>query len=94
MPQTREAITQSLTEQLYWNAARRDDSRIIRRLYRKPVVDTVYGWKLIVLIDARTQISLAAKVVKLHAHDTLWLRASKSPPSSCSQKLPPETERL
>jgi hypothetical protein len=36
---------------------------------------TVYGWKLIVLIDACTKIPLAAKVVKIHAHETLWLRA-------------------
>jgi hypothetical protein len=36
---------------------------------------TVYGWKLIVLIDARTKIPLAAKVVKIHEHQTLWLRA-------------------
>lgn len=36
---------------------------------------TVFGWKLIVLIDARTKIPLAAKVVKIHEHETLWLRA-------------------
>jgi hypothetical protein len=36
---------------------------------------TVYGWKLIVLIDARTKIPLAAKVVKIHEHETLGLRA-------------------
>jgi hypothetical protein len=36
---------------------------------------TVYGWKLIVLIDARTKIPLAAKVVKIPEHETLWLRA-------------------
>ena|SRR5215510_3101395 len=42
MPQTREAITHTLTERLCWEAARRDDSRRARRLYRKPVVDGVY----------------------------------------------------
>jgi Transposase DDE domain len=36
---------------------------------------TVYGWKLIVLIDARTKIPLAVKVVPIQAHETLWLRA-------------------
>jgi hypothetical protein len=36
---------------------------------------TVYGWKLIVLIDARTQIPLAAKVVPIQEHETLSLRA-------------------
>jgi Transposase DDE domain len=36
---------------------------------------TVYGWKLIVLIDARTKIPLAVKVVPIQAHETLLLRA-------------------
>jgi Transposase DDE domain len=36
---------------------------------------TVYGWKLIVLIDARTKIPLAAKVVPIQEHETLFLRA-------------------
>jgi hypothetical protein len=36
---------------------------------------TVDGWKLIVLLEARTQIPLAAKVVKIHAHEGLWRRA-------------------
>jgi hypothetical protein len=36
---------------------------------------TVYGWKLIVLIDARTKLPLAAKVVPIQEHETLFLRA-------------------
>jgi hypothetical protein len=36
---------------------------------------TLYGWNLIVLIDTRTKIPLAVKVVKINEHDTLWLRA-------------------
>jgi Transposase DDE domain len=36
---------------------------------------TVYGWKLIVLIEARTRIPLAAKVVPIQEHETLSLRA-------------------
>jgi hypothetical protein len=36
---------------------------------------TVYGWKVIVLIEARTKIPLAAKVVKIHEHEVLWMRA-------------------
>jgi hypothetical protein len=36
---------------------------------------TVYGWKLIVLIEARTKIPLAAKVVPIQEHETLSLRA-------------------
>jgi hypothetical protein len=36
---------------------------------------TVYGWKVLLLIDARTTIPLAVKVVKIHAHEALWTRA-------------------
>jgi hypothetical protein len=36
---------------------------------------TVYGWKVIVLIDAQTKIPLAVKVVPIQVHETLWLRA-------------------
>ncbi len=36
---------------------------------------TVYGWKLIVVIEARTKIPLAAKVVPIQEHETLSLRA-------------------
>jgi Transposase DDE domain len=36
---------------------------------------TVYGWKLIVLIDARTKLPLAAQVVPIQEHETLSLRA-------------------
>jgi hypothetical protein len=42
MEQTREAIAQKLAERLCWQAARRDDARVARRLYRKQVVDGVY----------------------------------------------------
>jgi hypothetical protein len=42
MTQTREAIAQQLAERLCWQAARRDDARVARRLYRKQVVDGVY----------------------------------------------------
>jgi Transposase DDE domain len=42
MPQTNDEITQKLAERLCWEVARRDDTRIARRLYRKQVVDGVY----------------------------------------------------
>src|SRR5262244_3797514 len=42
MRQTNEEITQNLAERLCWEVARRDDTRIARRLYRKQVVDGVY----------------------------------------------------
>jgi len=38
MGQTRNAITQNLAERLCWEVARRDDSGVARRLYRKPLV--------------------------------------------------------
>jgi Transposase DDE domain len=42
MAQTRGEIEQNLAERLCWQAARRDDSRVAGRLYRKQVVDGVY----------------------------------------------------
>jgi hypothetical protein len=36
---------------------------------------TVYGWKLIVLIDAQTKIPMAATVVPIQDHETLSRRA-------------------
>jgi hypothetical protein len=42
MEQTRDEITQNLAERLCWEVARRDDSRVARRLYRKQAVDGVY----------------------------------------------------
>jgi hypothetical protein len=42
MGQTHNEITQNLAERLCWEVARRDDSRVARRLYRKQVVDGVY----------------------------------------------------
>ena len=42
MDQTREAIAQNLAERWCWQVARRDDTRVARRLYRKQLVDGVY----------------------------------------------------
>jgi Transposase DDE domain len=36
---------------------------------------TVYGWKVLLLIDAATKIPLAVKVGKIQEHETLWTRA-------------------
>jgi len=36
---------------------------------------TVYGWKLLVMIDARTKIPLAAKVVQIQDHEAPFTRA-------------------
>ena len=42
MGQTDDEITQNLAERLCWEVARRDDSRVARRLYHKREVDGVY----------------------------------------------------
>jgi hypothetical protein len=42
MNQTRAEVTHNLAERWCWHAARRDDARVARRLYRRPVVDGVY----------------------------------------------------
>ena len=42
MGQTPDEITQNLAARLCWEVARRDDSRVARRLYRKQLVDGVY----------------------------------------------------
>ena len=36
---------------------------------------TVYGWKVLLVIDAVTKIPLAVKVVNIHEHEALWTRA-------------------
>ena len=36
---------------------------------------TVYGWKVLLLIDAATKIPLAVKVVQIQEHEALWTRA-------------------
>jgi hypothetical protein len=51
MSQTRDEITQSLAERLCWEVARRDDSRMARRLYRKQLVDGVYQLDERALLD-------------------------------------------
>jgi hypothetical protein len=51
MEQPRETITQNLAERLCWQAARRDDSRVARRLYRQQVIDGVYRLDERALLD-------------------------------------------
>jgi hypothetical protein len=51
MPQTRDKITEHLTERRCWEGARRDETRIARRLYRKLVVDRVYRLEKGALLD-------------------------------------------
>ena len=42
MGQTRDETTRNLAERLCWEVARRDDTRVARRWYRKQVIDKVY----------------------------------------------------
>ncbi|MGH8060037.1 MAG: transposase, partial [Candidatus Entotheonellia bacterium] len=42
MRQTNDELTQNLAERWCWEVARRDDTRVARRLYRKQEVDGVY----------------------------------------------------
>jgi hypothetical protein len=50
---------------------RREDKQ--GRMYEIAV--TVYGWKVLLLIDAVTKIPLAVKVGPIDAHETHWTRA-------------------
>ena len=77
--QTRDEIRQHLTERRCWEVARRDDTRVARRLYRKQVVDGVYGWKVLLMTDAVTKIPLAFKVGKIQEHENHWTRALVTP---------------
>jgi hypothetical protein len=43
MEQTQDEITQNLAERLCWQVTQRDVTRMARRLYRKQLVDGVYG---------------------------------------------------
>jgi hypothetical protein len=65
MGQTREAITQNLAERLCWQAARRDDARVARRLYRKEVVDGVYRLDEGALLDDFCQFLRELGVLEL-----------------------------
>src|SRR5262249_685489 len=51
MGQTHDEITQNLAERLCWEVARRDDSRVARRLYRKQLVDGGYRLNEGALLD-------------------------------------------
>ena len=42
MGQTREQLTPHVAERVCWHVARRDETRVARRLYRQPRVDGVY----------------------------------------------------
>jgi hypothetical protein len=54
-------IAQNLAERLYWQAARRDDSRVARRLYGQQVVDSIYRLDEGALLDDFFSLPAAAR---------------------------------
>ena len=66
MAQTRAATNHHLTKRWCWEVARRDDTRVARRLYRKQVIRCT-GW-----MDDGFHVPLAVGVMALleHACDT------------------------
>jgi hypothetical protein len=65
MAQTHDEITQNLAERLCWQVARRDDTRIARRLYRKHLVDGVYRLDEGALLDDFFHFLQAIEVMPL-----------------------------
>jgi Transposase DDE domain len=65
MEQTHDEITQNLAERLCWQVARRDDTRIARRLYRKQLVDGVYRLDEGALLDGFFHFLQAIEVMPL-----------------------------
>ncbi len=65
MGQTHDEITQNLAERLCWQVARRDDTRVARRLYRKQLVDGVYRLDEGALLDDFFHFLQAVEVMAL-----------------------------
>ena len=65
MEQTHDEIAQNLAERLCWQVARRDDTRIARRLYRKQLVDGVYRLDEGALLDDFFHFLRAIEVMAL-----------------------------
>jgi hypothetical protein len=65
IPTLADEITQNLAERLCWQVARRDDTRIARRLYRKQLVDGVYRLDGGALLEAFCHFLQAIEVMPL-----------------------------
>jgi hypothetical protein len=65
MGQTNDEITPNLAERLCWQVARRDDTRVARRLYRKQLVDGVYRLDEGALLDDFFHFLQAVEVMAL-----------------------------
>ena len=70
MRQTNDELTQNLAERLCWEVARRDDTRVARRLYRQQEVEGVYrldeGAVLDDFFHVRDQIGVRALLAEAH----------------------------
>jgi hypothetical protein len=77
MGQTQDELTENLAERWCWEVARRDDSRVARRLYRKPLVDGVYRLDEGALLDDFLHFLQAIGVMALldEAHGAAVQRA-------------------
>jgi hypothetical protein len=77
MGQTQDEITENLAERLCWEVARRDDSRVARRLYHKQLVDGVYRLDEGALLDDFVHFLQAMGVMALleEAHGAAVHRA-------------------
>jgi hypothetical protein len=77
MGQTQDEITENLAARLCWEVARRDDSRVARRLYRKQLVDGVYRLDEGALLDDFLHFLQAIGVMALldEAHGAAVQRA-------------------
>jgi hypothetical protein len=73
MTQSREEIENNLMERLCWVVARRDDSRVARRLYRKETVDGVYRLDAPALLDGffyfLKEVGVFSLMEQLHGED-------------------------
>ena len=65
MEHTHDESTQNLAERLCWQVARRDDTRIARRLYRQQLVDGVYRLDEGALLDDCVHFLQAIEVMAL-----------------------------
>jgi hypothetical protein len=76
MGQSRDAMSQNLAERLCWEVARRDDSRVARRLYRKQLVAGVYRLDEGALLDNFFRFLQALGVMALleQVHGTAFQR--------------------
>src|SRR5918995_2653933 len=65
MRHAKDELVQNLAERLCWEVARRDDSRVARRLYRKQLVDGVYRLDEGALLDDFFHFLRAIEVIAL-----------------------------